>query len=62
MTYAGNHRDVEFAIRRENGAWRFTINKQSFGQYSEREHAISAAIRHIDTVLFEAARRKDVGQ
>ena len=54
MTYAGKHRDVEFAVHRENGAWRFAVNKESFGHYTKREHAITAALQHIDRMLFEA--------
>jgi hypothetical protein len=56
MTYTGRHRNVEFSVHCENGAWTYAINKERFGQYSEREHAIHAAIRHIDRILFEASR------
>jgi hypothetical protein len=43
-TYAGVHRDVAFSVHCVNGAWRYTINKESFGQYTERDHAIRGAI------------------
>ena len=52
MTYAGVHRDVAFSVHCVNGAWRYTINKESFGKYTERDHAIRDAIQHIDRMLF----------
>jgi len=61
MTFVSTHRDVEFVVHRRNDVWKYAINRESFGQYSERDHAISAAIQHIDRMLFEAAgslRRK----
>jgi hypothetical protein len=56
MKYTGTHRNVEFSVPCENGAWTYAINKECFGLYSEREHAIHAAVRHIDRILFEATR------
>jgi hypothetical protein len=47
MTAEGHH---------EKGAWKYRINNRSFGHYSEREHAITAAIQHIDRMLFETSR------
>jgi hypothetical protein len=58
MTYTGSHRNVEFTVRRENGAWKYGINKESFGQYAEHDHAIHAPIQHIDRRLFEAAQSR----
>jgi len=58
MTYAGAHRDVKFSVHSVNGAWKYAINNESFGQYSERDHAIQAAIRHIDRMLFEMSRSR----
>jgi hypothetical protein len=43
-------------VHQESGAWKYVINNESFGQYSHRDHAISAAIQHIDRMLFEASR------
>jgi hypothetical protein len=55
MTYAGTHRDVGFSVHPANGAWKYTINDESFGQYHTREHAITVAIQQIDRMLFEAS-------
>jgi hypothetical protein len=59
MTYAGVHRDVAFSVHCVNGAWRYSINKESFGQYTERDHAIRGAIQHIDGMLFEASLSRE---
>jgi len=48
---------VAFVVRHESGVWKYTINNESFGQFSRRDHAISAAIQHIDRILVEASRR-----
>jgi hypothetical protein len=45
----------EFSVHWENGAKKYAINQESFGQFSQREHAIHAAIRHIDRTLFAAS-------
>jgi hypothetical protein len=55
MRYTGTHRNVEFSVQPVNGEWKYVINKESFGQFSQREHAIVAAIRHIDRILFEVS-------
>jgi hypothetical protein len=33
------HRNVEFMVHRENGVWKYRIDKESFGQYSQRGHS-----------------------
>jgi hypothetical protein len=55
MRYTGMHRNVAFSVHYENGAWKYAIKEESFGQFSQWEHAIHAAIRHIDRILFEAS-------
>jgi hypothetical protein len=57
MTYAGTHRGVGFSVQPVNGAWKYTINNECFGQYHTREHAITAAIQHIDRMLLNHLSR-----
>jgi hypothetical protein len=54
--YAGTHRKVGFPVHFENGSWNYVIDKERFGEYSERSHAIQAAIKHIDKMLFAKDR------
>ena len=58
MRFSGTHRNVAFVVHRQDGAWKYTINEESFGHYPQRDHAISAAIQHIDRILFEASRSR----
>jgi hypothetical protein len=58
MTFESTHRNVGFVVHHENGVWKYKIENESFGQYSHRDHAISAAIQHIDRMLFEASRSR----
>jgi hypothetical protein len=59
MPYAGAHRGVAFSVHCVNGCVEITINEESFGHYSERDHAIRGAIQHIDRMLFEASRSRE---
>jgi hypothetical protein len=55
MTYAGTHRNVVFWVDHQvGGGWKYTIDKESFDQYAQREHAITAA--HMDIMLFEQCK------
>ena len=58
MTFSGTHRNVAFVVHRQDGAWKYTINEESFGHYSQRDHAISAAIQHIDRILANVEQRR----
>jgi hypothetical protein len=51
MPYAGAHRGVAFSVHCVNGAWKCTINKESFGHYSERDHAIRGPIQHVASIF-----------
>jgi hypothetical protein len=55
----GGHRGVAFSVHCVNGAWKYAINKENFGHYSERDHAIRGAIQHLDRMLFEASRSRE---
>jgi hypothetical protein len=59
MTYAGTHRNVKFSVHRIEGAWKYTLNNESFGQYAQWQQAIAAAIQHIDRMLIDAPSRRE---
>jgi hypothetical protein len=54
----GHAPGYEIFRARVDAAWNYAINNESFGQYAPREHAITAAIKDIDRMLFEASRSR----
>jgi hypothetical protein len=56
MKYMAKHRDVEFLVFYVGGEWKYTVGKETRVPYSEPAHAICAAIKHIDEMLFRVPR------
>ena len=56
MRYVGVHRDVDFVVFQSRGAWNYVVGGETRGPYGQRDHAIQAAIKRIDEVLFDASK------
>ena len=56
MRYAGVHRDVDFVVFHSGGAWNYVVGGETRGPYGHRDHAIQAAIKRIDEILFDASK------
>ncbi|MBO0742016.1 MAG: hypothetical protein J2P51_11385 [Hyphomicrobiaceae bacterium] len=56
MRYVGVHRDVDFVVFHSGGEWNYVVVGQTRGPYRRRDHAIQAAIKRIDEILFDASK------
>jgi hypothetical protein len=58
MRYVGKHRDVSFVVFHSSGAWKYIIGGETRGLYGHQDHAIQAAIKRIDEMLFDASKHR----
>jgi hypothetical protein len=60
MKCVGVHRDVDFVVFHSGGAWKYIVGGETRGSYGHRDHAIQAAIKRINEMLFDASKlRRD---